>query len=37
LEEMISNGEFSALEAKSTLKKWGCKPSRISKDKIKKC
>lgn len=36
LEELISQGKYSPLEAKSTMKAWGGKHSRHSKDKIAK-
>lgn len=36
LEELISQGKYSPLEVKSTMKAWGGKQSRHSKDKIVK-
>ena len=33
LQQLIDSGEISALQAKSTQKAWGCRPSRQSKDK----
>ena len=33
LQELIDSGEVSAREAQSTQKAWGCRPSRVSKDR----
>ena len=35
LQQLIDSGQISAQAAKATQKAWGCRHSRVSKDKCK--